>query len=101
MVSPSLSTITGVGQVMVWGSQKFAVRIQLAPTCSPPAASASTRSSGRSSTPNTSTPVGVVEGQGQNLTIQTNTQLMNATAFRDIIVAVRSGRPVRLGEVAG
>ena len=49
---------------------------------------------------NVNTPVGTVEGNAQNLTIQANTQLANADAFRGIIVAVRNGHPVRLGDIA-
>ncbi|ACA17656.1 acriflavin resistance protein [Methylobacterium sp. 4-46] len=100
VISPSLSTITGVGQVFVYGSQKFAVRIQFDPNVLAARGIGVDEVQAAISNANTSTPVGVVEGRGQNLTIQTNTQLMNADAFRDIIVAVRNGRPVRLGEVA-
>ena len=32
VISPALSTINGVGQVLIFGSQKYAVRIQLDPT---------------------------------------------------------------------
>lgn len=100
VISPSLSTITGVGQVLVYGSQKFAVRVQLDPNVLAARGIGVDEVQQAISNANTSTPVGVVEGRGQNLTIQTNTQLMNADAFRDIIVAVRNGRPVRLGDVA-
>ncbi|GJD50231.1 Multidrug resistance protein MdtC [Methylobacterium crusticola] len=100
VISPSLSTITGVGQVFVYGSQKFAVRVQIDPNVLAARGIGADEIQAAIQNANTSTPVGVVEGRGQNLTIQTNTQLMNADAFRDIIVAVRNGRPVRLGEVA-
>ena len=42
-----ISMITGVAQVQVFGSQKYAVRVQLDPRALAPAASASTRSSRR------------------------------------------------------
>ncbi|KMO41755.1 acriflavine resistance protein B [Methylobacterium tarhaniae] len=100
VISPSLSTITGVGQVLVFGSQKFAVRVQLDPNVLAARGIGVDEVQAAIQNANTSTPVGVVEGRGQNLTIQTNTQLMNADGFRDVIVAVRNGRPVRLGEVA-
>jgi hydrophobic/amphiphilic exporter-1 (mainly G- bacteria), HAE1 family len=100
VISPALSTINGVGQVEVWGSQKFAVRIQLDPNVLAARGIGVDEVQAAVAGANAATPVGVVEGKSQNLTIQTNTALMNADAFREIIVAVRNGRPVRLGDVA-
>lgn len=100
VISPALSTITGVGQVVSFGSQKYAVRVQLDPTA------LSARGIGVDeiqlavAAANVNTPVGTVEGDAQNLTIQAQTQLANADAFRDIIIAVRNGHQVRLGDVA-
>ncbi len=81
VISPSLSTITGVGQVLVYGSQKFAVRVQLDPNVLAARGIGVDEVQAAIQNANTSTPVGVVEGRGQNLTIQTNTQLMNADGF--------------------
>ncbi len=100
VISPALSTVAGVGQVEVWGSQKFAVRIQLDPNVLAARGIGVDEIQAAVAGANAATPVGVVEGKSQNLTIQTNTALMNADAFREIIVAVRNGRPVRLGDVA-
>jgi len=100
VISPALSTINGVGQVLSFGSQKYAVRIQLDP------AALTARGIGVNeiqlavAAANVNTPVGTVEGNAQNLTIDAKTQLVNADAFRDIIVAVRNGHPVRLGDIA-
>jgi HAE1 family hydrophobic/amphiphilic exporter-1 len=49
---------------------------------------------------NSNTPIGVLDGPRQTLTIQANAQLKNAREFGDIIVASRNGSPVRLSEVA-
>ena len=46
-----ISTINGVAQVLIYGQQKYAVRVQVDPTRSPPAASASTRCSRQSPAP--------------------------------------------------
>ena len=100
VISPSLSTVDGVGQVLIWGSQKYAVRVQLDPNVLAARGIGVDEVQAAISGANASTPVGIVEGRSQNLTIQTNTSLMNAEAFRNIIVAVRNGRPVRLGDVA-
>jgi HAE1 family hydrophobic/amphiphilic exporter-1 len=99
-ISPNLSTIAGVGQVQIYGSQKYAVRVQLNPNTLAARGIGIDEIQGAIAAANVNTPIGTVEGNAQNLTIQANTQLRNADAFRDIIVAVRNGNPVRLGEVA-
>jgi len=100
VISPALSTINGVAQVQVWGSQKFAVRIQIDPNA------LATRSIGVDeiqaavSAANANTPVGILQNDKQQLIIEARTQLSNAAQFTNVIVATRDGRPVRLGDVA-
>src|SRR3954465_11588180 len=100
VISPALSTINGVGQVQIYGTQKFAVRIQLDPNALAARGIGVDEIQTAVANANANTPVGTVQGKAQNLTIQANTQLRNADAFRDIIVAVRNNNPVRLGDVA-
>lgn len=100
VISPALSTIDGVGQVQVFGSQKYAVRIQLDPDLLAARGIGVDEIETAVGAANANTPVGTVQGQAQNLTIEARTQLPNATAFRDLIVATRDDHPVRLGEVA-
>src|SRR5919202_3620884 len=100
VISPALSTINGVGQVQIYGTQKYAVRVQLDPNVLAARGIGVDEIQTAIASANVNTPVGTVEGSAQNLTIQANTQLGNADAFRDIIVAVRNNNPVRLGEVA-
>src|SRR3954447_392219 len=100
VISPALSTITGVGQVLSFGSQKYAVRIQLDPTALTARGIGVDEIQQAVAAANVNTPGGTVEGNAQNLAIQAQTQLANADAFRDIIVAVRNNHPVRLGDVA-
>src|SRR4051795_11729489 len=100
VISPALSTINGVGQVQIYGTQKYAVRIQLDPNALAARGIGVDEIQTAVASANANTPVGTVTGNAQNLTIQANTQLRNADAFRDIIVAVRNNHPVRLGDVA-
>ncbi|MEN3930238.1 efflux RND transporter permease subunit [Microvirga sp. W0021] len=100
VISPALSTIPGVAQVIVWGSQKYAVRIQIDPNA------LATRGIGVDeiqtavAAANANTPVGTLQNDKQQLIIEAKTQLENAKQFANIIVATRNGRPVRLGDVA-
>ena len=100
VMSPRLSTLAGVAQVQVFGSQKYAVRIQVDPNAlaARDIGIDELQSAVRAS--NTITPVGVIRNADQSLTIQAETQLNDAEQFADLIIATRDGKPVRLRDVA-
>ncbi|WKZ18701.1 MAG: efflux RND transporter permease subunit [Candidatus Jettenia sp. CY-1] len=94
-----ISMIDGVAQVLVYGSQKYAVRIQLDPTA------LATRGIGIDEVEhavrqgNVNLPTGALYGAHQAFTVQATGQLTNAAAYRSLIVAYRNGSPVRLQEL--
>ncbi len=100
VISPALSTVEGVAQVQIFGSQKYAVRIQLDPN------ELATRGIGVDqiqtaiTNANNNAPVGVLQNTKQQMTIEARTQLSNAAQFSNIIIANRDGHPIRLGDVA-
>jgi HAE1 family hydrophobic/amphiphilic exporter-1 len=100
LISPSLSTIDGVAQVMVYGQRRYAVRIKARPeqlaarNMSMDELAAAVRSA------NANSPVGVLDGPRQSLTLQANRQLPNAEAFGDLVISSRDGVTTRLKEVA-
>jgi HAE1 family hydrophobic/amphiphilic exporter-1 len=100
VISPALSTVEGVAQVLVYGSQKFAVRIQVDPNALSARGIGVNEVQTAVAAANANTPVGTLRNAQQQLTIQAETELSNAAQFRQIIVATRGGRPVRLGDVA-
>ena len=100
VMSPRLSTLPGVAQVQVFGSQKFAVRIQVDPNALAAREIGIDELQNAIRDANTITPLGVVRNQDQTLTIQAETQLNTAAQFADMIVASRDGRTVRLRDVA-
>ena len=72
-----ISTVGGVAQVQVYGSQKYAVRIQLDPArSSPRAASASTKSPTAIQQQQRQPPTGALNGPHHAYTVQANGQLM-------------------------
>jgi HAE1 family hydrophobic/amphiphilic exporter-1 len=95
-----LSVINGVANVNVFGSQKYAVRIQANP------AALAARQIGidqlanavDSANPNLAT--GSLNGQTRSQVIDVDGQLNNATEFDRQVIAYRDGAPVRLGDVA-
>lgn len=100
VMSPRLSTLAGVAQVLVFGSQKYAVRIQVDPNALAARDIGIDELQDAIRESNTITPVGVIRNQEQTLTIQAETQLSSADQFADLIIATRDGRPVRLRDVA-
>ncbi len=100
VISPALSTIDGVAQVQVFGSQKYAVRVQLNPDALAARGIGVDEVQQAITAANANTPIGTLKNAQQALTIQAQTELSNADQFRNIIVATRGGRPMRLGDLA-
>ena len=100
VISPSLSTITGVAQVNVFGNRRFAVRVRVKPEALAARNLGFDELSAALRAANVNTPVGALEGPRQLLTLQANKQLRNAAEFADLIVSNRGGATVRLRDVA-
>jgi HAE1 family hydrophobic/amphiphilic exporter-1 len=95
-----LSTISGVAQVNVYGSQKYAVRVQLDPQAMAAVDLGINEVADALRGSNTNLPVGVLKGQNRDYTIRSSGQLMTAEEFRPLIVVWRNGAPLRLHEIA-
>jgi hydrophobic/amphiphilic exporter-1 (mainly G- bacteria), HAE1 family len=100
LIAPTLSTIDGVAQVNVNGQKRFAVRISANSDLLNARSITLEDLAAAIKAANSNTPIGVLDGPRQTLTIQANAQLKNAAEFSEIIVATRNGAPVRLREVA-
>jgi HAE1 family hydrophobic/amphiphilic exporter-1 len=97
---PRISRLTGVAQVLVYGSQKYAVRIQVDPDALASRNLGIDEIQTAIKAANSNSPLGVLSGTKQQLTLQSNAQLPNAAAFAELVVAWRDGAPVRLRDVA-
>jgi hydrophobic/amphiphilic exporter-1 (mainly G- bacteria), HAE1 family len=100
LISPSLSTITGVAQVNIFGAKRFAVRVLVYPEALAARNIGLDELAAALKAANVNTPVGTLDGPQQMLTLQANKQLKNASEFADLIVANRNGNPVRLRDIA-
>ncbi|HSV59707.1 MAG TPA: efflux RND transporter permease subunit [Variovorax sp.] len=100
LVAPTLSTIDGVAQVVVYGQKRFAVRIKANADLLNARNITLDELASAVRLANANTPVGVLDGPRQTLTIQANQQLLSANEFKKLIVGQRNGAPVRLEEVA-
>ena len=95
-----LSTIPGVALVNVFGSQKFAVRIEANPDQLASRGIGIDELQQAIGQANVSKPLGSVDGSHQSFSLRDNGQLMTAASYRPLIVAWRNGAPVRLDDVA-
>ncbi|MDM0011236.1 efflux RND transporter permease subunit [Variovorax sp. J22P168] len=100
LISPTLSTIDGVAQVAVYGQKRFAVRVKADADLLNARNITLDELANAVRLANANTPVGVLDGPRQTLTIQANEQMLKAADFAKIIVGQRNGAPVRLDEVA-
>jgi hydrophobic/amphiphilic exporter-1 (mainly G- bacteria), HAE1 family len=100
IIAPRISMISGVAQVQVFGSQKYAVRVQLDPQALTSRKIGLDEVSAALSHWNVNLPTGDLEGARQAFTIQASGQLYNSQMFKSLVVAYRGGAPVRLADVA-
>src|SRR5674476_850046 len=100
LISPTLSTIDGVAQVNVYGSKRYAVRVNVQPQALAVRNIGLDELSSALRLANVNTPVGTLDGPRQTLVLQANRQLQNAADFADLIISTRGGNPVRLKDVA-
>lgn len=98
-LAEKLSTITGVAQVQVYGSQKYAARIQLDPQKLASQQIGLDQVQTAIQQGNVNLPTGSLSGTHKNFTIQTNGQLPDAAAYRSLIVAYRNGAPIYLNQL--
>ncbi|BCP52457.1 multidrug transporter [Kaistia sp. 32K] len=100
VISPSLSTLPGIAQVSVYGGQTYAVRVQADPNKLATRNIGLDQLSNALAAANDQTPVGTMQNKSQSLVIDAPTQMTNAEAFKQLIIANPNGSPVRLSDVA-
>jgi HAE1 family hydrophobic/amphiphilic exporter-1 len=99
ILAQRISMISGVAQVDVIGSQKFAVRIQLDPN------QLAARQVGIDDVVaavqrgSVDLPVGTLNAPNRAYTLVSDAQLSNAEAFRPMVVTYRNGAPVRIQDL--
>jgi HAE1 family hydrophobic/amphiphilic exporter-1 len=100
IIAPRLSMISGVSQVNVQGSAKFAVRVQVDPNKLQAQQIGINDIDQALQSWNVNLPTGQLFGSRSTYNIRASGQLDNADAFRNVVVAYRNGAPVRLNQVA-
>jgi len=99
LMAQRISMVSGVAQVQVFGSQKYAVRAQLDPKALAVRGIGIDEVSNAIQNANVNLPTGTLWGRNEAFTVQANGQLTDAAAYRPLIVTYRNGSPVRLGDL--
>ena len=98
-IAQRISMISGVAQVSVFGSQKYAVRAQVNPMALATRKIGIDEVGNALALGNVNLPTGTLDGTKQAFTIQATGQLYDADSYRPLIVAYRNGSPVRLEQL--
>src|SRR5213594_2339984 len=99
ILAQRISMVSGVAQVDVIGSQKYAVRLQLDPN------QLAARQVGIDDVVsaiqrgNVDLPVGTLNAPNRAYTLVSDAQLTNAEAYRPMVVSYRNGAPVRIQDI--
>jgi hydrophobic/amphiphilic exporter-1 (mainly G- bacteria), HAE1 family len=99
-IGQRVSTLPGVAQVFTYGSQKYAIRVQVDPDLLAIRGIGLDEVQRALAAASSNTPVGSLSGPQKAATLQADTELTRASAYEPLIIAYRNGAPVRLGEVA-
>ena len=99
-LAQQISQLPGVAQVLVYGAQKFAVRVQVDPVAAASRGVSLDDVRNVVTKANSNTPVGTIAGVRQNTTITASAAMNRAADYRDVVVAYRNGAPIKLSEVA-
>src|SRR6267154_414672 len=99
-LAQQISQLPGIAQVQVFGSQKFAVRVQVDPVASASRGISLDDVKTFLAKTNSNTPVGTVAGARQNTILTATAAMRSAGEYRELIVAYRNGQQVKLKEIA-
>lgn len=100
IISPSLSTISGVAEVTVYGAQTYAVRVEVDPDKLQALGVGIDTVNTAIVNANSQVPVGTLQNNKQSMTLNANTQNTSAQQFKSLVIASPNGAPIHLSDVA-
>ncbi|HEX2537930.1 MAG TPA: efflux RND transporter permease subunit [Pseudolabrys sp.] len=100
VLAPQISQMPGIAQVLVYGAQKFAVRVQVDPRAAAARNISLDDVKSVVAAANSSAPVGTLQGEKQSVTLTATSAMRHAADYRDVTVAYRNGAPVKLDQIA-
>ena len=100
LLSPNISTISGVAQVLVYGAKRYAVRVRAHPDALANRNLTMDDVAIAINKANANSPVGVLDGPRQAITIYANPQLVRPEEFGNLIISQKNGLPIYLKDIA-
>jgi len=100
LLAQQISQLPGIAQVLVYGAQKYALRVQVDPVAA--AARNISMEDVRTvvSKANSNTPVGSMAGDRQNVPLIASGAMTKASDYKKVVVAYRNGASIKLDEIA-
>ncbi|HWB98709.1 MAG TPA: efflux RND transporter permease subunit, partial [Bryobacteraceae bacterium] len=98
-IAQRIPMVSGVAQVMVFGTQKYAVRVQVDPNKLAARQIGINEVASTLEDWNVNIPTGTLYGPQRAFNLQVTGQLMTAKEYRPMVVAWRNGAPVRLEDL--
>src|SRR5437899_6607332 len=98
-IAQRISMVSGVAQVQVLGSQKYAMHAQLDPHALASRQIGINEVEAALRNWNVNVPTGTIVGPHKAFTLQATGQLMNAEQYKSMVVTYRNGAPVRLEQL--
>src|SRR3954465_12267945 len=98
-IAQRISMVSGVAQVQVLGSQKYAVHAQLDPHALASRQIGINEVEAALRNWNVNTPTGTIAGLHKAFTLQASGQLTSAEQYKSMVVTYRKGAPVRLEQL--
>ena len=100
LLSPNISTISGVAQVLVYGAKRYAVRVRVHPDALANRNLTMDDVAVAINKSNANSPVGILDGPRQAITIYANPQLVRPEEFGNLIINQKNGLPIYLKDIA-
>ena len=100
LLSPNISTISGVAQVLVYGAKRYAVRVRAHPDALANRNLTMDDVAIAINKANANSPVGVLDGPRQAITIYANPQLVRPEEFGNLVISQKNGLPIYLKDIA-
>jgi HAE1 family hydrophobic/amphiphilic exporter-1 len=98
-IAQRFSTINGVAQVQVFGSQKYAVRLFVDPNALAKRGLGLDKVVAAIQGANSNIPAGALQGKARTYTVKSEGRLQSAADFNPLIIAYKDGSPVRFSDI--
>ena len=98
-IAQRFSTVNGVAQVQVFGSQKYAVRLYVDPNALAKRGLGLDKVVSAIQSANSNLPSGALQGKARTYTVRSEGRLQRAADFNALVIAYKDGMPVRFADI--